>query len=97
MTVPAHTHTAAEQQLWDLMEAGDWQQVGALREDALQADQQPPSHPPPAGWRPPAAQYQTDYRNASAHYQDAHEPSEAERVAATAATVEDENEVAPDG
>ena len=90
MTVE-HDHTAQEQAIWDHMEAGEWEEIDALRQAAQEADQDPPSHPPPEGWKPPIAQYQIDHKNAHAHYQDAHEAPEAERVENTEDAVTDEN------
>jgi hypothetical protein len=93
MTVD-HTHTAQEQTIWDHMEAGEWDAIDQMREDAQEADQSPPETPPPPGWRPPIAQYQIDHKNAHAHYQDAHEPPESERMANTVAHVGEENAAA---
>ena len=93
MTVD-HTHTAQEQTIWDHMEAGEWEEIDAMREAAHDADQRPPETPPPPGWKPPVAQYNIDHKNANAHYQDHYEAPEPEREANTAAAVQGENEEA---
>ena len=89
MTVD-HEHTAQEQQIWDHMEAGEWDEIDAMRQAAHDADQKPPETPPPPGWLPPVAQYNIDHKNANAHYQDAHESPEGERVENTAEQVDEE-------
>lgn len=94
MTIPPHTHTAQEQTIWDHMEAGEWDAIDDMRQAAHDADQKPPSQPPPPGWRPPIAQYNIDHKNAHLHYQEAHEPPEPEREQNTRAAVERENEQA---
>ena len=90
MTVD-HEHTAQEQAIWDHMEAGEWDEIDAMRQAAHDADPKPPETPPPPGWKPPVAQYNIDHKNANAHYQDAHEVPEEEREVATAETVDEEN------
>jgi hypothetical protein len=91
MTVE-HDHTDQEQQIWDHLEAGELDAIDAL-EDAAYRDQ--PAELP-AGEVTPVEQFDVDYRNAYAHYQDAHEPPEAERIENTAETVDTQNEMAPD-
>jgi phytoene dehydrogenase-like protein len=73
MTVP-HEHTETEQQIWDHMQAGEWDAIVVLQQQATDREQ-----------------FEVDYRNATAHYQDAHETSEAERIAATVEEVQNEN------
>ena len=91
MTVE-HDHTTQEQQIWDHLEAGEHEQIAAMRDAALR-DQ--PDDLPAGGLSPPA-QFELDYANAYAHYQDAHEAPEGERIENTAETVEQQNERAPD-
>lgn len=91
MTVPEHTHTTQEQTIWDHMEAGEWDQIGALHDTATIPPYTPPD-PAPADWEPGPDQWNRDYANATAHYQDAHEASEEERAANTADHVEAEND-----
>jgi hypothetical protein len=91
-----HDHTAQEQQIWDHLEAGDLDAIDALEQAAHGADQAPPETPPPPGWLPPVAQYNIDHKNAWAHYQDAHESPESERIEHTAEHVQAENAGAPD-
>jgi hypothetical protein len=91
MTVE-HDHTDQEQQIWDHLEAGDHDAIDAL-EQAAYRDQ--PAELP-VGALSPAEQFDVDYRNAYAHYQDAHEAPEPERIENTAEIVEAQNERAPD-
>lgn len=90
MTVD-HEPTEQEQAILDHLEAGEHDELDALREAAHAADPKPPTTPPPKGWKPPVAQYNVDHMHAVASYQDEHEAPEGEREAQTAASVEDEN------
>jgi hypothetical protein len=91
MTVE-HEHTDQEQRIWDHLEAGELDAIDALEQAAY--DAQPGELP--AGELSPPEQFDVDYRNAYAHYQDAHEAPEPERIENTEQTVEHQNESAPD-
>jgi hypothetical protein len=91
-TTSPHNHTAQEQAIWDHMEAGEWDAIDQMRQDAHDADPKPPTHPPPPEWKPPIAQFNIDHKNANAHYQDDHEPQEGEREQATAEAVAAQND-----
>jgi hypothetical protein len=96
MTSGAHVATTQEKAIYEALYAGDQQAIADMRAAAYGADQTRPADAP-EDWRSPAAQYDTDYAYAWAHYQADHEAPEAQRVAATQTTVADENEAAPDG
>lgn len=89
----AHVATTQETAIYEALYAGDHAAIEQMRADAYDADQTRPADAPD-DWCSPAAQYDTDYGYAWAHYQADHEAPEEQREAATKVQVADENETA---
>lgn len=81
-----HEHTDQEQAIWDHLEAGEHDDIEQLRTDAASAP----------GEVSASDQFNTDYANAWAHYQEENEMSEKDREKNTKDQAAEDNQASKD-